>query len=247
MVKVREDLTDRVFGRLTVIEQTEDHIQPSGKHRSMWLCQCSCENKTIVKVRGSELLNGHTTSCGCYNRELLDISRKRRKGNKNDLSGAFGVLWSYNTNEEIYFDLEDAEKILKYTWSVNRHGYAVTCVDKKHIKMHHLIGCKGYDHADRNKLNNQKENLRPCVHKENDRNQNKRKTNTSGFIGVFWSKDRCKWCAQIKVDYTKIFLGRFDNKNDAIKARLEAEKKYFGDFAPQRHLFEEYGIKDGDE
>ena len=32
------------------------------------------------------------------------------------------------------------------------------------------------------------------------------------------------------------------NKEDAIKARLEAEAKYYGDFAPQKHLFEEYGI-----
>ena len=29
-------------------------------------------------------------------------------------------------------------------------------------------------------------------------------------------------------------------------ARLKAEHKYFGDFAPQRHLFEQYSIK-GDE
>lgn len=35
---------------------------------------------------------------------------------------------------------------------------------------------------------------------------------------------------------------RFDNKEDAIRARLQAEKEYFGEFAPQRHLFEEHGI-----
>jgi hypothetical protein len=31
-------------------------------------------------------------------------------------------------------------------------------------------------------------------------------------------------------------------KEDAIKARLAAELKYYGDFAPQRHLFKEYNI-----
>ena len=31
--------------------------------------------------------------------------------------------------------------------------------------------------------------------------------------------------------------------DDAIKARLLAEVKYFGDFAPQRHLFKQYGIE----
>lgn len=39
MVKVKEDLTGRVFGRLTVIKQVDDYIEPkSGKHRSQWLC-----------------------------------------------------------------------------------------------------------------------------------------------------------------------------------------------------------------
>lgn len=38
MVKVKEDLTGRVFGRLTVIKQVDDYIEPkSGKHRSQKL------------------------------------------------------------------------------------------------------------------------------------------------------------------------------------------------------------------
>lgn len=55
MVNVRDDLTGRTFGRLTVLEQAEDHIQPNGVHRPKWKCQCSCENKTIVFVQGSDL------------------------------------------------------------------------------------------------------------------------------------------------------------------------------------------------
>lgn len=48
--------------------------------------------------------------------------------------------------------------------------------------------------------------------------------------------------ARIVLDKKDIYLGRYSNKEDAIKARLEAEIKYFGEFAPQRHLFEQYGI-----
>lgn len=33
-----------------------------------------------------------------------------------------------------------------------------------------------------------------------------------------------------------IHLGYFDNKDDAIKARLYAEQKYFKEFALQKHL-----------
>lgn len=31
-------------------------------------------------------------------------------------------------------------------------------------------------------------------------------------------------------------------KDDAIKARLNVEVKYFGEFAPQKHLYKQYGI-----
>ena len=40
-----------------------------------------------------------------------------------------------------------------------------------------------------------------------------------------------------------IKLGRYLDKNDAIIARLLAEKKYYGDLAPQLYLFDEYNIK----
>jgi hypothetical protein len=44
------------------------------------------------------------------------------------------------------------------------------------------------------------------------------------------------------VDGKTINLGYFVNKTDAVIARLRAENQYFKDFAPQRHLFEQYGI-----
>ena len=49
---------------------------------------------------------------------------------------------------------------------------------------------------------------------------------SSGVSGVFWEKDRNKWRAQVCFAQHKHFLGYFDNKEDAIKARIEAEKKY---------------------
>jgi len=61
-------------------------------------------------------------------------------------------------------------------------------------------------------------------------------------MGVEWNKQKSKWGAKIKVDYLVRYLGAFDDINDAIVARLRGEKKYCGEFAPQRHLFEKYGI-----
>ena len=55
MVKVKEDLTGRVFGRLTVLCQDEDYVSPSGRHYPRWLCECSCQEHNIISVGGAEL------------------------------------------------------------------------------------------------------------------------------------------------------------------------------------------------
>ena len=58
---------------------------------------------------------------------------------------------------------------------------------------------------------------------------NKRKSvsNKSGYKGVCWDKRRKKWEAYIHFKGSKHFLGYFDKKEDAIKARLKAEEEYF--------------------
>lgn len=48
-------------------------------------------------------------------------------------------------------------------------------------------------------------------------------------------KDRKKWSARITVDKNTVNLGLFSDKKDAIQARIDAEKKYFGEFAPIRN------------
>lgn len=59
------DLTDMEFGMLKVIKQAETRISPSGRKRIFWVCQCSCESKTIVEVEAGNLTCGRQTSCGC--------------------------------------------------------------------------------------------------------------------------------------------------------------------------------------
>lgn len=242
MVKVKNNLVGLVFGMLTVKEQAEDYIKPgSGKHEAQWLCECSCKNHTQVVVLDSNLKkkNG-TRSCGC----LQDVARrKNKKENKKDLSGDYGIIWSSNTNEEIYFDLEDAEKILKHTWSISKRGYPCARINQKLIPLHVFLGFKWHDHHNRNKLDNRKDNLISCTVQENARNISVSTNNTSGFIGVSFNKRSNKWHARIVVDSKEHHLGFFANKADAIRARLRAEKEHYGQFAPQRHLFNEYGIE----
>lgn len=245
MVKARKNLVGQTFGLLTVIQQDEDYIDKSGRHFSKWLCKCECGKEDLVSVRGDMLTQGHVKSCGCLKiKTTRDMGKnnKNLEGNKRDLSGQYGILWLTNTNNECYFDLDDATEILKYTWWEDAHGYPSANINGKYVTMHIFLGYKWHDHKDRNKLNNCKSNLRPCTRQQNAFNISIRKDNTSGIIGVSWDKESNKWLVQINVNKKRKKIGRFINKKDAIRARLEAEKKYFGEFAPQQHLFEEYDI-----
>lgn len=59
------------------------------------------------------------------------------------------------------------------------------------------------------------------------RNQNIRKDNTSGYRGVYWNKRNKNWRVIIMANKVRIEIGSFKNKEDAIEARREAEKKYW--------------------
>lgn len=77
---------------------------------------------------------------------------------------------------------------------------------------------------------NRKSNLRTYGNNKsefqsrNTWNAKLKSNNTSGTTGVHW--DHGKWCARITVNGKRIILGRFDDINDAVKARKEAEEKY---------------------
>ena len=251
MVKVKEDLTGMTFGRLKVIEQVEDHITKSGKHEAQWLCECSCENHTRIKVIGNSLRHGHTKSCGCLMHIICSEVNKKYNKYSDKMSDEYGdyyIGWTTNTNKKFYIDAEDYDKIKDFTWIEHKPQKNFSILKahvsgtRRYIKMHVLLGYKGYDHIDHNELNNRRYNLRPATHQENQCNMRKRSDNTSGVTGVVWSKQRQKWIAQIQYKGKMYNLGGFINKDEAIYTRLQAENKYFGKFAPQQNLFKKYNI-----
>lgn len=76
-----------------------------------------------------------------------------------------------------------------------------------------------------------KQNLRIVTNQQNNINKCISKNNTSGCTGVYYIKNENKWTAGIGVNNKYIYLGCFDNFEDAFKARKEAEEKYFGEFS----------------
>jgi hypothetical protein len=63
------NLAGQIFGRLTVIEEAERHIQANGKPVRRWLCRCECGNEKVVAQ--PTLSNGHVRSCGCLHRDTV--------------------------------------------------------------------------------------------------------------------------------------------------------------------------------
>ena len=240
------DLTGRKIGRWTVIGRSNDNTHLKFP-RKTWDCVCDCG--THKKVTETRLINNTNPnlSCGCAT-QYKGIPRIVH--NKVNIYDEYVEIDIGSGNKTIV-DIEDYDLIKDDYWCISLDGYAVSCSGRFTKKRLHrvLMGCENtphvlVDHIDRDKLNNRRHNLRIVTAQQNAFNQSKRSNNKSGVIGVcWWDRDK-NWLAQIKFNYKRHFLGYYDKFEDAVRARLRAELEYFGaEFAPQRHLFEKYGIE----
>lgn len=86
------------------------------------------------------------------------------------------------------------------------------------------------DHIDRDPSNNRLSNLRAATRSQNARNKKIGRANTSGATGVTWHKRIGKWQAQIEMERKSIYLGVYSDLSDAVSARAEAARRYFGEW-----------------
>lgn len=196
--------------------------------------KCSICNST-KKVCNTEiglLCGKHYLQFKRYNK-ILD--RTKYDSNEIKILEDYAVIILYNSKSEpiseTMIDIEDIELVKNYKWCVDKNGYVK---NSKQEYLHRVLMQENtlhVDHIDGNTLNNQKSNLRVCSNADNLKHRVKLpKNNTSGILGVRFRQDRKKWYAEIQYDGVKINLGSYTDKNDAIKARLEAELKYFGKY-----------------
>ena len=122
----------------------------------------------------------------------------------------------------------------KETGNKNSNGYLQIIIDGKAICLHRIaylfmIGewpNNEIDHINGNPLDNRWENLREVSKIENFKNQKIYKNNVSGVTGVSWNKYFNKWIVIISVNKKPINLGYFDNFEDAVKVRKNAEVEH---------------------
>lgn len=92
------------------------------------------------------------------------------------------------------------------------------------------------DHRDRDRLNNQRSNLRLATRSQNATNKSIQSNNTSGYRGVYWLKRDKKWLARVGINGKFINAGLFKDKRQAALAYNKKAIELFGEFAVPNEL-----------
>lgn len=116
----------------------------------------------------------------------------------------------------------------------NGKGYLTFKFNGRRLKVHRVIwelhngkipdGME-IDHINHKRDDNRIENLRIVSRDDNMRNKSIYKNSSSGYCGVCL-RSSGKWFAYIQNKSKQVSLGQFDTIEEAVSARLEAERLY---------------------
>ncbi|WP_143316850.1 AP2 domain-containing protein [Clostridium sp. HBUAS56017] len=208
------DHTGEKIGRLTLLKRKREN------KRTYYYCKCDCGNKLWIRA---DSLNGNTNSCGCFGEEnyfkAKDITGKKfgrltalKATDKRDKNNG-SVVWECKC---------DCGKLAYVAEYVLNEGSIRSC------------GCLGKENSKNNMQKAIKKHLEihivegtniPIISRNKLQSNNK-----SGCTGVRWDKTRKKWISNITFRKKVYYLGRHIKREDAIKARKQAEEKLFGEF-----------------
>ena len=102
MVKVKNDLTGKKIGHLTVIRQVEDRVSESGNVEAMWLCRCDCGVEVVRRHNSlARPKNPDKTACsrtcvcfgGLEGQKFGRLTFIERAPNVPDENGHYATRW----------------------------------------------------------------------------------------------------------------------------------------------------------
>lgn len=168
-----------------------------------------------------DLKKGKVVSCGCYGEVI-----RGKAALTHGMSGSRPfLLWQNlkarckNPNSESYEDYggrgisyDPKWETFEGFWEDMQEGYS------PELSLDRVDVNGGYC----------KENCRWTTYSVQSFNRRKQKNNTTGREGVYWDKKLGNWRVGIDVNNQRIYLGNFTTFDDAVKAREQAELKYYG-------------------
>ena len=199
---IEKDMTPKLIGE-TYLRKPTETSQQRYKY-GVYMCQyCGKEFETQI----SNVKRGHTKSCGCLNGDAHGLTSHR-----------FYKTWKHmvdrcnNPKIKAYKDYggrgisvcEEWLNIRNFVdWAEktypNREGYTLDRID--------------------NDLDYSPKNCRWVDKSTQVINQRIRRTNTSGYVGVTWVKNKGKWSARVQIFKRGKHIGYYLSKEEAVQAR----------------------------
>lgn len=147
-----------------------------------------------------------------------------------------GCCYAYTGDgTKFLFDPEDAELVSSRGWHLSKLGYVAGKEHRRERPLHRLLieadSDLDIDHINRDKTDYRRGNLRVCSHQHNCFNQKRKKTNTTGYIGVSYAKNMGKYESYIHKDGVKYGLGYYSSPIEAAFVRDAAADYFFGEYS----------------
>lgn len=207
-----------IYNRLEIIQ---DLGQVQGKSRTYnkVLVQCECGSEAFPTDFNS-IKSGHTSSCGCFNKERTTETQKKHGKSKTKIYKVWlGIKErTGNPNSQQFYDYggrgiqnlwEDFEQFLSVMESTYFEGCEIDRID--------VDGDYSPD------------NCRWTSKSVNNHNKRKRKGCTSDFIGVHIDSNTNKFVASITKDGEEFLRESFNNELQAALAYDNASEILYGD------------------
>lgn len=140
------------------------------------------------------------------------------------------ILLSNKHKIPFQVDEEDYEVVSNYVWCVRQGYVSRNNRDGKTTHLHTFLLGKApeglvWDHENRDKLDNRRDNLRAVTESVNVQNTGLRSTNLSGTKGISLRPNGW-WQVRITVNKERLVLGCFPDLEEAVAVRQKAEQQY---------------------